>query len=88
MIVTEYMNAGSLRNFLDGWIEKSEFMPEWILTHIACRVLEGLIYLHSKDILHRDLKPANILLHEDQETGTLNVRIAGGPLPPMLLKLC
>jgi len=25
-------------------------------------ILEGLAFLHGKDILHRDLKPANVLL--------------------------
>ena len=32
----------------------------------ACLViygaLEGLVYLHSKDVVHRDIKPANILI--------------------------
>jgi len=77
MLVTPLMHLGSLSNFLEDLRNKVEFMPDWTLRHIACRVLNGLCYLHSKDIIHRDLKPANILLHQDRETGNLHVRIAG-----------
>ena len=30
-----------------------------------CRVLKGLKYMHSGDLIHRDLKPSNILLDSD-----------------------
>ena len=29
---------------------------------VAYGALEGLVYLHSKDVVHRDIKPANILI--------------------------
>lgn len=29
------------------------------------RVLKGLKYMHSGDLIHRDLKPSNILLDSD-----------------------
>ncbi|EOB12358.1 Cyclin-dependent kinase C-2 [Nosema bombycis CQ1] len=39
--------------------------------HIINQIVEGLAYLHKKEILHRDLKPANILMDFN-----LNVKIA------------
>jgi mitogen-activated protein kinase 15 len=32
---------------------------------IYYRVLKGLKYMHSGDLIHRDLKPSNILLDSD-----------------------
>ena len=77
MIVTQYMNMGSLHDFLEERKQKVEFMPNRLLKHIARMVLKGLCYLHSKKVIHRDLKPANILLHRDHRDGPLAVRIAG-----------
>ena len=39
-----------------------KFFPEFVQVQIACKVLRGLDYLHSKNIMHRDLKPENILI--------------------------
>lgn len=30
------------------------------------QVLEGLAYLHEKDVCHRDIKPSNIMITKDQ----------------------
>lgn len=32
---------------------------------LILRVLKGLKYMHSGDLIHRDLKPSNILLDSD-----------------------
>ncbi|XP_078170442.1 mitogen-activated protein kinase kinase SIPKK-like [Carex rostrata] len=63
-IVLEYMDGGSLADFLK--IVKT--IPEPYLAAICKQVLKGLIYLHhEKHIIHRDLKPSNILINHRGE---------------------
>lgn len=63
-IVLEYMDGGSLGDFLG----KVHTIPEPYLAAICKQVLEGLIYLHhEKHIIHRDLKPSNILINHRGE---------------------
>jgi serine/threonine protein kinase len=58
-MVLEYMNTGSLDDFLRT---RDSRLPSNLLASIAFQVLDGLSALHKFKILHRDLKPANILL--------------------------
>lgn len=59
-IVMEYMDGGSLADFL----RKVKSIPEQYLAAICKQVLKGLVYLHhEKHIIHRDLKPSNILIN-------------------------
>uniref|UniRef100_A0A1D1Z959 mitogen-activated protein kinase kinase n=1 Tax=Anthurium amnicola TaxID=1678845 RepID=A0A1D1Z959_9ARAE len=63
-IVLEYMDGGSLADFL----KKVKSIPEPYLAAICKQVLKGLIYLHhEKRIVHRDLKPANLLINHRGE---------------------
>lgn len=63
-IVLEYMDGGSLADFL----LKVKSIPEAYLAAICKQVLKGLIYLHhEKHIIHRDLKPSNILINHRGE---------------------
>lgn len=62
-ILMEYMEGGSLNNYLrklfrDG---KTNVQVELAL-HIARDVAHALLELHSKDIIHRDIKSENILI--------------------------
>jgi len=58
MLVTEFMDLGSLHDLLqkEGAVD---LYKAWDISH---DVLLGLQFLHSMNYIHRDIKPANILL--------------------------
>jgi WD40 repeat protein len=63
VIVSEYVNEGSLSNWLaqhGGRAPSVEAASEMI-----DGVLAGLSHLHARHIIHRDLKPDNILLQHE-----------------------
>ncbi|XP_015889326.1 mitogen-activated protein kinase kinase SIPKK [Ziziphus jujuba] len=63
-IILEYMDGGSLADFL----KKVKTIPEPYLAAISKQVLKGLLYLHhEKHIIHRDLKPSNLLINHRGE---------------------
>ncbi|GFP79435.1 mitogen-activated protein kinase kinase 2 [Phtheirospermum japonicum] len=63
-IILEYMDAGSLADFL----KKVHIIPEPYLAAICKQVLKGLWYLHhEKHFIHRDLKPSNLLINHRGE---------------------
>ncbi|KAK9131272.1 hypothetical protein Sjap_011759 [Stephania japonica] len=63
-IILEYMDGGSLADFL----KKVKTIPEPYLAAISKQVLKGLIYLHhEKHIIHRDMKPSNLLINHRGE---------------------
>ncbi|KAH9763174.1 mitogen-activated protein kinase kinase 2 [Citrus sinensis] len=63
-IILEYMDGGSLADFL----KKVKTIPEEYLAAICEQVLKGLLYLHhEKHIIHRDLKPSNLLINHRGE---------------------
>ncbi|GMI92682.1 hypothetical protein HRI_002937500 [Hibiscus trionum] len=63
-IILEYMDGGSLADFLI----KVKSIPEPYLAAICKQVLKGLMYLHhERHIIHRDLKPSNLLINHRGE---------------------
>jgi serine/threonine protein kinase len=56
--VLEYVESGSLYKLL----KKFGTFPESLVALYLTQVLEGLKYLHSKNIIHRDIKGDNILI--------------------------
>ncbi|GAB4837995.1 serine/threonine protein kinase, variant 2 [Ancistrocladus abbreviatus] len=63
-IILEYMDGGSLADFL----RKVKTIPEPYLAAIFKQVVNGLCYLHhEKHIIHRDLKPSNLLINHRGE---------------------
>ncbi|KAF0698231.1 Aste57867_11135 [Aphanomyces stellatus] len=66
MCVMELMNGGDLKDHLDHH-NANEFTWNDKYMHIQS-IVEGLVYLHSLNIIHRDIKSRNILL--DSKKGT------------------
>lgn len=59
--VMPYMGSNT---FLD-WIASHSTPTTDELNAIFLPILDGLSYIHARDLLHRDIKPANILLTAD-----------------------
>lgn len=62
VIASEYVQGGSLADWIKVQNDKASSIDSTIQI-IRC-VLDGLEFLHSKNVIHRDLKPENILLQE------------------------
>lgn len=61
-IVSEYMAGGSLQEWLrDG---KPNILTWEDRVRICREMTDGLMALHSQNVVHRDLKPGNVLLDE------------------------
>lgn len=60
-IFMEYMSGGSLA----GMLKKFDVLPEPMLRVYMLQAIQGVAYLHQRNIVHRDIKADNILLHSD-----------------------
>jgi serine/threonine protein kinase len=60
VIVSEYVDGGSLREWLESNNGKAPSLKAAI--EMIQGILGGLTHLHGRKIIHRDLKPENILL--------------------------
>jgi len=78
-ITMEYCNGGSLLNCLLNYksVHQRPF-PEDIVQYLMKQIVDGLKYIHQKDIIHRDIKLANILVkfNSDDDAQRLNMKKA------------
>ncbi|KAL4222618.1 positive regulation of fibroblast apoptotic process [Mactra antiquata] len=69
ILITEYCAGGEL--FTECILE--EKFDERDVKVLMSQILEGLIYLHNKNIVHLDLKPQNILLTDEFPRGSVKI---------------
>lgn len=60
-IVLEMVSGGSIRQILDRFGQ----FDETLVRIYTIQIMEGLRYLHNKEIVHRDLKCANVLVNTE-----------------------
>ncbi|GAB1599178.1 serine/threonine-protein kinase 17A-like [Argonauta hians] len=69
ILITEYCSGGEL--FHECVIEES--FKESDVVRLLGEILEGVLFLHHKNILHLDLKPQNILLTKPFPEGNIKI---------------
>ena len=62
---SEFIDGNNLETFIKKYKDNLSHIEEKLIIHIFKQILNGLIYLHSKNIMHRDIKPDNILIDEN-----------------------
>ena len=61
-LIIEYMENGSLDDFITFHKRRKIKIPNGIIWNLFLQCSSALTYIHSKNIIHRDLKPENLLL--------------------------
>lgn len=79
-IILEYVENGSLLHTLKHF---GNSLPENLVASYCHDILQGLVYLHKKDVVHCDLKAANILT---TKTGDVKLSDFGVSLNLKLMK--
>ncbi|GAB1864829.1 Serine/threonine-protein kinase PLK4 [Camponotus japonicus] len=78
-LILELCHNGELQRFLKA--QGTKTLPEENAARIIRQVVQGLLYLHSHQILHRDMSLSNLLLTRDMQ-----VKIADFGLATQLTK--
>ncbi|XP_033001331.1 interferon-induced, double-stranded RNA-activated protein kinase-like [Lacerta agilis] len=64
-IVMEYCEEGTLKNWISKENAKESYREDVKIKFQ--QIVEGVAYIHSKNLIHRDLKPINILMSRDNK---------------------
>ena len=75
-LVMEFCNGGALSECLRKYIRKYGIpFPVEIVQYLMRQIIDGIRYIHNKNIIHRDLKLDNILVHfnSEQDRNNLNM---------------
>ncbi len=83
--IYEAGNHGKTRYISMAWL-KGKTLKEYLdakgklnqleIFHLAGQVLEGLVAIHSQNIVHRDLKSGNVMVLENQEVKIMDFGLA------------
>ena len=61
-IMMEFSENGDLNGLIETYKSLNKHIPEEMLWNIFLQCMEGLCYIHHKNIIHRDIKPKNIFI--------------------------
>lgn len=81
-IITEYMNGGSLYDYL----KYRSIDNEKTILYLLKKIMNGLRYLHERGIIHRDLKSQNILFNSCGEVKLADFGVSTQVLSKLSLK--
>lgn len=75
-MVMDYIEGGTLADYIRGTSRKGLFPPAADIVYLFTVISLALDYAHQKGMIHRDIKPANILLDQSASTG----KVMGEPV--------
>ncbi|XP_072345010.1 serine/threonine kinase-like domain-containing protein STKLD1 isoform X2 [Scyliorhinus torazame] len=64
-MVMEYSSVGDLASYIQDKRQRKEKIREMVIKNFVGQMVDGLVFLQSKQVSHRNLKPTNILLLPD-----------------------
>lgn len=72
-LIMEYIDGSPLDDYV---LKLNGPIHELRAINIFIKILDGISYIHSKNIIHRDVKPSNIILQSDDSVKLLDFGIA------------